>query len=411
MYWSIEKFIGSRYLLVGRTASTTRLISAIAILAIALGVSVLLTIASIMNGFEEELRSRILGLSSHVQIDASGLTLEEAEILRLNIKRLASVESVAPYIEEDLILQSGSVTQLVRARGVDAKMEMQVTDLEQNLVSTQPLTNRSYRVFLGKEIASTLGVSLGSRVTAVAPRPLVTPVGLMPRMKNLVVTGVFEFGVPEHDSELVLLSLGDAQRLFRKGETIDGLRVRLHHASETKLFVSELSKLGEFRVTEWTETNSLFFRALQIEKLAMSFILAAAMLLASFNVIAILFVAVRKRRKDIAILRAIGMSRARIMQIFLFQGACVGVIGVISGLVLGAILSFNIDHVVFLLENFLGHQLFPPDVFYISRLPTAPALIDFVVTAVIGLLLAILVPLYPAWLASHLTALDGLRNE
>ena len=213
MYWSIEKFIGTRYLFVGRAASTTRLISLIAILAIALGVSVLLTISSIMNGFEEELRSRILALSSHVQVDVSSLTPDQIGVQRLNIENLSFVESVAPYIEEDLILQSGNAVQLVRARGVDTMMEMRVTDLQEHLVSVRPLTDRSYGIYLGRETAGKLGVGLGGVITAVIPKPLVTPVGLMPRIKKLEVIGIFEFGYPEHDSGVALISLKDAQRL------------------------------------------------------------------------------------------------------------------------------------------------------------------------------------------------------
>ena len=411
MYWSFEKFVGSRYLLVTSSSSTTRLISTIAILAIGLGVSVLLTISSIMNGFEEELRERILAFSSHVQIYTPDMTLQESGTLRSNLEKLSLVKSVAPYVEADLILQSRGVVQLVRARGIEAHMEMRVTDLRQSLVSDQPLSDGFFGVFLGKTLASKLDIRLGDSVTAIVPSPLVTPVGLVPRMRKLVVTGIFEFGVSGHDSEIALLSLGDAQRLLKKGEMIDGLRVRLHHASETDLFFSELNQLGEFQTADWTETNALFFRALQIEKLVMFVILAAAVLLASFNVIAILFVAVRKKRKDIAILRAMGMKSSQIMLVFVLQGACVGIIGVVLGLLFGALLSFNIGELVSLIENFLGHQMFPSDVFYISELPTAPSSIDFVVTAGVGLSLAVLAPIYPAWLASRASLLDGLRNE
>lgn len=418
MYTPADLFIGIRYIHARRGNHFIAFISATAILATALGVAILLTIQSIMNGFEGELRDRILGMAAHVEVhlDASNGDAGGAHDWREVAARLAAdpaVAAVAPYLSRDVLVASRGQVRAVVARGVDVHDETRVTSLAAHMLDGDPamLATTAYGVVIGAELAAQMGLALGQRLTLTSPRPLVTPAGLLPRMKRFVVVGIFEYGIEEHDAGLILIRRADAIRLFRPRADVDGLRLRLVDAASSRTFKQELRQQGAFDARDWTDTHRNLFRALKTEKLAMFVILALAIAIAAFNLVSILVVAVTEKRGDIAMLAALGMQRRSIMRVFLWQGAITGTAGVAGGLVLGWLLSTHIDAIVAGVETLLGFKILAPEIFYISAVPSRPLAGDFWMTGVFAMLLALSAPVYPAWLASRTVIAEGLRHE
>lgn len=420
MIVSLDWFIGIRYIYARRGNHFSGFISLTAIVATALGVTVLLTILSIMNGFEGELRDRILGLAAHIEVDSEvdGSARGDATALLQQISAQPGVAAAAPYVTRDVLVADHGTVRAVEVRGIDAARELAVTQLATHFKagSLADLARTPFGVVIGRELAQSLGVGPGDRLTLITPQPSVTPAGLVPRLKRFVITGVFEFGLQEYDSGLVLINLADAQRLFRSGNGIDGVRVKLSDADEAKTVKRALAAtLGRAAegddIRDWTDTHQNLFRALRIEKTVMFVILALAIGIAAFNVVSILVVAVTDKRSDIAMLGALGLQRRDIMWIFLVQGGVTGAIGVILGVGCGALLAANIDGLVAGVERLLGFKVLSPDIYYISTIPSELRGGDFIVTTVLAALLSLAAPLYPAWLAATTNLSVGLRHE
>ncbi len=413
MFSPVELFVGMRYIYAPRGNHFIAFISFSAIVATALGVAVLLTILSIMNGFEGELRERILGMAAHLEIDLRSHGAADWQASENRITNTPGVAAVAPYIRRDVLIQHRGMVRAVEARAVDIDAELRVTTLGRHMLegATAALKPGAFEVLIGRELAAELGLARGDALTLLAPRPLVTPAGLVPRMKRFTVAGVFEFGLQEHDGALVLLDRQDGARLFRVADGVDGLRVRLHDAARAPLLKRSLAADLGVEIRDWTDTHRNLFRALKTEKIVMFVILALAIAIAAFNVISILVVAVTEKRSDIAMLGALGLAPPALMRIFLFQGGITGVVGVVAGLLLGFLLAANVDGIVAFIEVTLGFKILSPDIYYISRVPSEPRLHDFVITAIFASALALLAPLYPAWLASRTTPAEGLRHE
>lgn len=410
---SIDWFIGIRYIYARRGNHFSGFVSLTAIAATALGVTVLLTILSIMNGFEGELRGRILGLAAHLEIERGSRA--DWPALAAEVAARPEVAAVAPYVARDVLVAGRGGVRAVEVRGIDTPRELAATSLASHLRagSIEAFDAAPYRVLIGRELADAFALGPGDSLTLITPQPTMTPAGMVPRVKRFVVAGVFEFGLQEHDGGLVLTHLDDAQRLFRAGDAIDGLRVRLHDAggaSDLKTILrAQLAGVGEIR--DWTDTHQNLFRALAIEKTVMFVILALAIAIAAFNVVSILVVAVSDKRADIAMLSALGLERGGVMRIFLVQGGITGVIGVVAGLAGGALLAANIDSLVALFERTFGFHVFSPDVYYISRIPSELRRGDFVAAGILASILSFAAPLYPAWLAASTNISAGLRHE
>jgi lipoprotein-releasing system permease protein len=384
-------------------------------LGIALGIAALITVMSVMNGFEREVRARILGVASHLQIMGSQDALADWRQVATEAKANPEVVAAAPFVAAQGLLSSGAQVRGVLVRGVIPELEDQVADIGSHmrggkLASLQP---GEFGVVLGSDLARGLRVQLGERVTLIAPQGQVTPAGLIPRLKQFRVVGIFNVGHYEYDSGLALVRMEDAQVLYRLGEAASGVRLKLRDLYQAPRVARELSKTirGEAYVTDWTQQNANYFRAIQIEKRMMFIILTLIIAVAAFNLVSTLVMVVTDKHPDIAILRTLGASPASVMKIFMVQGTLIGVIGTLLGVVLGVALSLNIDVVVPAIEHAFNFQILSREVYYISELPSELAWRDVWTVAVVSLGLAFAATLYPSWRAARVNPAEALRYE
>jgi len=413
-----ELLLGWRYTRAGRAARRNRFISfisSVSMLGIALGVAALIIVLSVMNGFQKEVRDRMLGVLSHIEVLAyAQAELDSPALLQQKLARHSQVLASAPFVLSQVLLARGEDMRGAIARGIDPLQEGLVTDTvaampAQVLAQLQP---GAFGVVLGSELARALGVKVADQVTLVAPGGQVTPAGVVPRLKQLTVVGLLDSGHYEYDASLALLHIEDAQRIFRLSGP-NGLRVKLQDAQMARDVANELIPvLGEdVTVRDWTRANRTWFAAVQIEKRMMFIILTLIVAVAAFNLVSTLVMTVTDKRADIAILRTLGASPASIMGIFVVQGALVGVIGTLSGLALGLLVAFNIGSIVPAIENALGASFLPQDIYLISRMPSDPQWADIGPVVVIALLLALVATLYPSWRASRVDPAEALRHE
>ncbi len=411
-----ELSLGWRYTRAGRATRRNgfiSFISGVSMLGIALGVAALIIVLSVMNGFQKEVRDRMLGVLAHVEVFApSGAALPDVALTLKEVKANPQVVGAAPFIAAQGLLARGEDMKGALVRGVDPALEGEVTDL----FADSPVLNRlvpgQFGIVLGVDLARNLGVIEGDSVTLIAPSGQVTPAGVVPRLKQMTVVGTFNSGHYEYDAGLALLHQDDAARIFRlEGPT--GIRLKLknlHLAREVaQQLVGTLS--GDLFVRDWTRQNRTWFAAVQLEKRMMFIILTLIVAVAAFNLVSTLVMTVTDKRADIAILRTLGASPRSIMGIFVVQGAMVGVIGTFSGLALGLLVAFNIDVIVPALEHALGASFLPRDVYLISRMPSDPQRADILPIALISLVLAFVATLYPSWRASRVNPAEALRYE
>ena len=413
-----ELLVGWRYTRAGRAARRNRFISfisSVSMLGIALGVAALIIVLSVMNGFQKEVRDRMLGVLSHIEVLAyAQAELDSPPLLQQQLARHPQVLASAPFVLSQVLLAQGEDMRGALVRGIDPLQEGLVTDAvaampEQVLKQLQP---GAFGVVLGSELARALGVKVGEQVTLVAPGGQVTPAGVVPRLKQLTVVGLLDSGHYEYDASLALLHIDDAQRIFRLSGP-NGLRVKLKDAQMARQVANELIPvLGpDVTVRDWTRANRTWFAAVQIEKRMMFIILTLIVAVAAFNLVSTLVMTVTDKRADIAILRTLGASPASIMGIFVVQGALVGVIGTLSGLALGLLVAFNIGSIVPAIENALGASFLPKDIYLISRMPSDPQWADIGPVVIIALVLALVATLYPSWRASRIDPAEALRHE
>jgi lipoprotein-releasing system permease protein len=378
-------------------------------------VAALIIVLSVMNGFQKEVRDRMLGVLSHVEVLAySSAALADPPALQQKLTQHPQVLASAPFVLSQVLLAQGEDMRGAVVRGIDPAQEVLVTDavaLMRPEVLSQ-LQADSFGVVLGSELARALGVKVGERITLVAPGGQVTPAGVVPRLKQLTVVGLLDSGHFEYDASLALLHIEDAQRIFRL-EGPNGLRVKLKDAQLARQVAAELSPLlgDDVMVRDWTRANRSWFAAVQIEKRMMFIILTLIVAVAAFNLVSTLVMTVTDKRADIAILRTLGASPASIMGIFVVQGALVGVIGTLSGLGLGLLVAFNIGSIVPAIENALGASFLPKDIYLISRMPSDPQWADIGPVVIIALVLALVATLYPSWRASRIDPAEALRHE
>ena len=413
-----ELILGWRYTRAGRASRRNgfiSFISGVSMLGIALGVAALIIVLSVMNGFQKEVRDRMLGVISHIEVFApGGSALPDLAQTLAEVRQNPQVVGAAPFIAAQALLARGEDMKGVLVRGIDPALEGNVTDLAAQLKDSvfPKLLSGEFGVVLGGELARAMGVRTGDTVTLIAPSGQVTPAGVVPRLKQMTVVGTFDSGHFEFDSALVLMHQDDAGRIFRlEGPT--GIRVKLqnlHRAREVATqLVSSLS--GDLLVRDWTRQNRTWFAAVQLEKRMMFIILTLIVAVAAFNLVSTLVMTVPAKRADSAILRTLGASPASIMGVVMVQGAMVGVIGTLSGLALGLGVALNIDVIVPALERMLNASFLPRDIYLISRMPSEPQYADIMPIVVISLVLAFLATLYPSWRASRVNPAEALRYE
>lgn len=418
MVWPYEWVLGWRYTRAGRASRKNgfiSFISGVSMLGIALGVAALIIVLSVMNGFQKEVRDRMLGVVSHIEIYAAdGNALPDVPGLIGQVRQQSEVVGAAPFIATQALLARGEDMKGVMLRGIDPALEPEVSDVQagQQSAALARLQPGGFGLVLGADLAMNLGVRAGDTVTLVSPSGQMTPAGVVPRMKQMQVLGQFFSGHYEYDSALALMHWEDAARIFRlEGPT--GVRVKLRDLHQARIVATELqSRLGNhYLVRDWTQQNRTWFAAVQVEKRMMFIILTLIVAVAAFNLVSTLVMTVTDKRADIAILRTLGASPRSIMGVFVVQGATVGVIGTLSGFALGLLVAFNIDVIVPALEHAFNAQFLPRDVYLISRMPSEPQASDIVPIVVISLVLAFVATLYPSWRASRVNPAEALRYE
>jgi lipoprotein-releasing system permease protein len=416
MFKPLELYIGLRYLRAKRRNQFISFISLTSVVGIVLGVTALITVLSVMNGFEKELRERILGMASHITITRMEGNLEDWELLGQAVaKTEPSVVGMAPYIRKEVMLSFGPQVQGGLLRGVLPERDPEVSDVWQKMLYGElaDLRPGEFGIILGQGLARNLGLVMGDKVTVVTPQASSTPAGILPRMKRFTVKGIFEVGMHEYDSALALVHLDDAARLFRTQGGVTGLRLKLTDMFQAVPVRNNLVQTmpGGYWVSDWTMRHANLFRAVKIEKTMMFIILLLIVAVAAFNIVSTLVMVVTDKQADIAILRTLGSSPRSIMGIFIVQGTVIGLIGVLLGVAGGVTLALNINVVVTWLETMLGIQFMPADVYYISTFPSELHWGDVYKIASISFVLTILGTLYPAWQASRTQPAEALRYE
>ncbi len=418
MNWPYELQIGWRYTRAGRAGRKNgfiSFISGVSMLGIALGVAALIIVLSVMNGFQKEVRDRMLSDIAHIEVfDVLGAGFADWKAVADKAKGHPQVVGAAPFVAAQALIARGDEMRGAIVRGIDPVAEAAVTPIAAQLKDTTlaRLQPGEWNIVLGIELARSLGVRIGDKVTLFAPGGQVTPAGMVPRLKQLTVIGSFNAGHYEYDSSLAWIHLDDAQKLFRvEGPT--GLQLRLADQQDARQVAAALVQtLGpQVNVRDWTSTNRNWFSAVQIEKRLMFIILTLIVAVAAFNLVSTLVMTVTDKRADIAILRTLGATPRSVMAVFIVQGALAGVIGTLSGVALGLLIAFNIDVIVPAIEGVLQTSFLPSSVYLISRMPSEPQSSDILPIVVISLVLSFIATLYPSWRASRVEPAQALRYE
>ena len=414
MFKPVPVAIGLRYLRAKRRNGFISFISLASILGIALGVTALITTLAVMSGFQREIRDRMLQMAAHTTVSGYGEPLQEWQRAVDVALKDARVAGAAPYIEKEALIL-GSNNQPAMLRGVEPAREDTVSVIGAKLVQGKlaELTPGSFRIVLGRELAVWLGVGVGDDVVVMLADYRNTPMGGIQTQKRFVVSGIFEAGYNEFDKGLAVVNLSDLQRLLRMGEGVTGVRLKLHDMDQAFDVGRELAlKLkGPYRVSDWTQDNANLFRALKMEKTVMAILLSLIIAMGAFNLVSSQVMLVTDKQADIAILRTLGLTPRQVMQVFMVQGSLIGIIGTISGVIGGILLTLNLDRILGGIEDVFGVQLLPEDVYYITGLPTDLQTSDVITIACVALAMAFVATLYPAWRAARTAPAEALRYE
>lgn len=414
MFQPVSLFVGLRYMRAKRRNHFISFISLTSMIGIALGVATLITVLSVMNGFEKELQERILGFVSHATIEDWGGEFQDWENVVQTSRDNPEVIGAAPYIEQETLLKGRGISGAL-VRGIVPELEPQVSELSQHMTqgSLSDLQPDEFNVLLGEGLALRLGLGVGDSVTIFAPQVRTTPAGIIPQVKRFTVAGIFAAGVNEYDTALAVVHLNDAQRLFRLNETVTGVRLKLQDLFRARIVASELANElpGVYNVRDWSQKHSNLFRAVRMEKLVMFVILSMIIAVAAFNIISTLIMVVTDKQSDIAILRTMGASPKTIRRIFIVQGSLIGVIGTILGVIGGVLLATNVETIVPWIERMLNVDVLSADVYYISELPSELHWPDVAKFSAVALILSLLATLYPAARAARVQPAEALRYE
>jgi lipoprotein-releasing system permease protein len=410
-----ELLIGRRYLRSSRGNRFVSFISIMSMVGVAIGVAVLIVVLSVLNGFEQELRGRILSLTAHATISAFGQGLTDWQGSLQKIVGHAQIEAAAPYIEDKGLLIAHNKSSGAIVTGVLPAEERRVANIVDKMASGAfaELKSGRYGIVLGAELAKALGVKLGDRIVLVTSLRTTTPAGVAPRMRAFTVVGTFAAGMFEFDRNLAYIHMEDAARLYRLGDRVTGLRLKLIDMMQAPRVVRDLARElgGGYYVTDWTQQNANFFRSIQMTKTVMFVILLLVVGVASFNIISTLVMVVKEKQSDIAILRTVGASPSSILAIFVTQGTAIGVIGTLAGVLLGVLISTNLEVLVHGLEAVLGLQFMDASVYLMSDLPATVQWDDVLKISATALVLCTLSTLYPSWRAARTEPASALKHE
>ena len=412
-----ELLVGLRYTRAKRKNHFISFISMTSMVGIALGVAALIIVLSVMNGFQAELRNRILGVASHIEITENANKLSNWRSLAIQVDAQHNVKASAPYVMAQGMLSYGQAVQGALVRGVLPSQESNVADLGKNMREGQlsDLASGEFNIILGVDLAYPLGVNVGDKVVLMAPQGQFTPAGVIPRIKQFKVVGLFRIGMYEYDAGLALIHIEDAAKLYRMGDKVSGLRLKINDLFNAPAMTAELNDqlmpLGAYYITDWTQQHANFFKAIQIEKRVMFIILMLIVAVAAFNIVSTLVMAVTDKRADIAIMRTLGASPKSIMQIFIIQGVLIGIIGTFFGAILGIVIALNIDTIIPFIENLFHVQFLSKEVYYISELPSKLEWNDTVTIVVVSVILSLIATLYPSYKASKINPAEALRYE
>ena len=413
-----ELFVGLRYTRSGRRSSNRNgfisFISALSVAGIALGVAALIVVLSVMNGFQKEVRDRMLSVLSHIEVIATGQPMLDWKSVLEQSKRNPLVVDGAPYVSGQAMLTRDDSVRGVLVRGIDPALEPRVSELAAQVIrgKLEALVPGEFGVAIGGVLAQQTHVDLGDRIALIAPQGTVTPAGVVPRVRQFTVVAIFQSGHYEYDSSLVLTSLEDAGKLFRV-EGVSGLRLRTTDMQQAPMVAAELGSRFDQSLfaRDWSRENRNWFAAVQIEKRMMFIILTLIVAVAAFNLVSMLVMTVTDKQSDIAILRTLGASPGSIMKVFMVQGSVVGLLGTLLGVASGVVLALNIDRVVGAVENLFGFQVLPKGVYFISRLPSDLRWDDVGLIGAVSCVLALASTLYPSWRASQVRPAEALRYE
>ena len=415
MFTPYELCVGLRYTRAKRRNHFISFISLTSMIGIALGATALITVISVMNGFERELRERILGVASHATISGFDRALEDWESLAAAAEAHPEVVGAAPYVESQGMLTHAGQVRGVLIRGVFPSREPRVSEVGRFLVegTLESLAPGKFNMLIGRDLALRLGATVGTALTLVAPRARITPAGVMPRMRRFTVTGIFEAGHAQYDTSLAVVHVEDAQRVFRLGRGVSGLRVKLTDMFDAPRVSRELARSfgGQYWLRDWTQHHANFFRALKIEKTVMFVILTLIVAVAAFNLVSTLVMVVTDKESDIAILRTLGASQSSILSIFIVQGTLIGIAGTIAGMAGGVALAAHVETLVPAIEGFFDTKFLSPDVYYISAVPSDMRWRDVAAVGAVAFVMSVLATIYPAWRASRVQPVEALRHE
>ena len=410
-----ELLVGLRYTRARRRNRFIGVNSLVSMIGIAVGVWALIVVLSVMNGFQKEVRTRILGVASHVQLSGDGNRLDDWPAVAKLAAQHPRVVAAAPYVNAQAMLTVGQAVRGAIVRGILPAEEERVADFGRYMRtgSLELLRPGEFGVVLGADLARALGLLPGDKVAVIAPQGLVTPAGVIPRLKQFTVVGIFEAGIADADAALALVNLRDAQTLYQMGQAVSGVRLKLDDLFAARSVARELLAQLPPNVyaTDWTRSHANFFRAVEIEKRVMFIILALIILVAAINIVSTLVVAVTDKQADIAILRTLGAAPASVMQIFVVQGMVIGVVGTAIGMAFGIATALNIDVIVPAIENAFQIKFLSKDVYLIPDLPSDLQAGDVTAVALMALALSFLATLYPSWRASQLNPAEALRYE
>ncbi|WP_417473507.1 lipoprotein-releasing ABC transporter permease subunit [Luteimonas mephitis] len=413
MFKPIPVAIGLRYLRAKRRNGFISFISLASILGIAIGVAALITTLAVMSGFQREIRDRMLQMAAHATVTASGDAMENWQQAIAVARSDPRVAGAAPYIETQALL-SAARKQGALIRGVDPVEEGKVSVLAGKMVrgKLEDLTPGSFNIVLGSELALWIGAGVGDKVLVLTD-VRATPMGAVKQMKRFTVSGIFEAGYQEYDKGLAVVNLHDAQRLMRMGDGVTGVRLKMHDMDLAWEVARDLALRlkGPYLVSDWTRDNANMFRALKLEKTMMAILLSLIVAMGAFNLVSSQVMLVTDKQADIAILRTLGLTPRGVMQVFMVQGSLIGMIGTLSGVIGGIVLTLNLEHILRAIERVFDVQLMPEDVYYITGLPTQLEASDITIIAAVALVMAFLATLYPAWRAARTAPAEALRYE
>ena len=415
MFRPLELFIGSRYLRAKRRNHFISFISFISVFSLALGITLIITVLSVMNGFQFEIKDRILSMTAHATVLELDGKLRDWQKVEQELDDEPEIQGSAPYVQGQGMIVHGKQVTGAMLNGIDPDLEPRVSRIGQHLQQgdLHILKPGEYGILLGHDLANYLGVQIGEKITVITPEATVTPAGIIPKFRRFTVVGIYSVGMPQYDRNTAAIHIQDAKRLFRLGDAVTGLRLKFEDLFDARDITFGLrDKLGSsYWVTDWTYHNRNFFRALNMEKTMMFIITIIVVIVAAFNIVSMLIMVVTEKQSDIAILRTLGVSPKSIMGIFVVQGTVIGLVGTLLGALGGVLLASNLEALVRLVEKVRGVKFLSPDIYPISDFPSSVVPSEVAFICLIAFVVTILTTIYPAWKASRTQPAEALRYE